>query len=112
MPVSAPTRIRLTAPCARKMSSTRRNTPTRWERRESAREAATTANLQEEKFFVGLRLTSEGIRPAAKEWKRFEQPISRFIAEGLLESSGGALRLTARGVLFSNEVFEEFISVE
>ncbi len=84
----------------------------RGERRENPRASATEANLQEEKFFVGLRLTAEGIRPAPQEWSRFEQPISRFIAEGLLESSGGALRLTPRGVLFSNEVFEEFITVD
>jgi oxygen-independent coproporphyrinogen-3 oxidase len=61
-----------------------------------------------EHLFVGLRLSS-GIEPRADEWQRFEEPISRFIREGLLERNGGTLRLTARGVLLSNEVFQEFL---
>lgn len=67
------------------------------------------AHLQEEKFFVGLRL-AEGVRPSAEEWRQYEAPISRFIGEGLLEKKGGTLRLTDRGVLFSNEVFQEFLT--
>jgi len=67
------------------------------------------ANQDEERFFVGLRLT-EGIRPKADEWARFEAPIGRFIHEGLLEREGEQLRLTRRGVLLSNEVFAEFIT--
>ncbi len=69
----------------------------------------TPANAAEERFFVGLRLT-HGIQPLAEEWRRFEQPIARFLAEGLLERDGASLRLTDRGVLFSNEVFAEFIT--
>ncbi len=63
----------------------------------------------DERFFVGLRL-AEGIRPEPDEWRRFEQPIRRFVDEGLLESEDGVLRLTGRGVLFSNEVFQEFLT--
>ena len=59
---------------------------------------------------MGLRL-SAGIRPQADEWLRFETPIQRFVSEGLLEEDGERLRLTARGVLLSNEVFKEFISI-
>ena len=77
--------------------------------RGSARVGKTAANLQEEKFFVGLRL-AEGIRPAANEWSFYAQPIERFLAAGLLERSGDALRLTNRGVLVSNEVFAEFLT--
>jgi len=69
----------------------------------------TPANPGEEKFFVGLRLT-EGVAPTAEEWQRYEQPISRFLREGLLERSGEAVRLTNRGVLLSNEVFQEFLT--
>ncbi len=69
----------------------------------------TPANAAEERFFVGLRLT-QGIQPLAEEWRKFEQPIQRFIAEGLLARDGSRLRLTDRGVLFSNEVFAEFIT--
>jgi oxygen-independent coproporphyrinogen III oxidase len=69
----------------------------------------TPANTAEERFFVGLRLAT-GIRPRAEEWIKFEQPIERFIHEGLLERDGSRLWLTDRGVLFSNEVFAEFIT--
>jgi oxygen-independent coproporphyrinogen-3 oxidase len=62
----------------------------------------------QERFFVGLRLMA-GIRPTPEEWRRFEQPIRRFVDAGLLEATGGALRLTGRGVLLSNEVFQEFL---
>jgi oxygen-independent coproporphyrinogen III oxidase len=67
------------------------------------------ANAAEERFFVGLRLT-HGIQPRAEEWLKFERPIQRFIADGLLARDGSRLRLTDRGVLFSNEVFAEFIT--
>jgi oxygen-independent coproporphyrinogen-3 oxidase len=70
---------------------------------------ATPTNAAEERFFVGLRLT-RGIRPRAEEWAQYEQPIRRFIDEGLLAREGSSLRLTDRGVLFSNEVFAEFIT--
>jgi oxygen-independent coproporphyrinogen-3 oxidase len=63
-----------------------------------------------ERFFVGLRLM-EGIRPQAAEWQRFAEPIRRFVEAGLLETEDGALRLTDRGVLLSNEVFQEFIDL-
>jgi oxygen-independent coproporphyrinogen III oxidase len=63
----------------------------------------------DEKFFVGLRLM-EGIRPAPEEWRRFAQPIQRFVDAGLLETADGSLRLTSRGVLLSNEVFQEFLT--
>lgn len=69
----------------------------------------TEAVPAEERFFVGLRLT-EGIRPSPAEWRRFEAPIRRFIEDGLLASDGTTLRLTSRGVLLSNEVFQEFLS--
>jgi oxygen-independent coproporphyrinogen-3 oxidase len=58
-----------------------------------------------ERYFLGLRLM-EGIEGP---WTPFEEPIQRFITEGLLESIDGKLRLTNRGVLLSNEVFQEFI---
>lgn len=63
----------------------------------------------DERFFVGLRLT-EGIRPSAGEWLRFKTPIDGFRAAGLLETGNGSLRLTSRGVMLSNEVFQEFLT--
>jgi oxygen-independent coproporphyrinogen-3 oxidase len=68
----------------------------------------TPAHPAEERFFVGLRL-AEGIAPTAAERARWCEPIARFVREGLLESDNGILRLTNRGVLLSNEVFQEFI---
>jgi oxygen-independent coproporphyrinogen-3 oxidase len=76
---------------------------------QSARIDATLANTAQEHFFVGLRL-AHGIQPRAEEWLRFEQPIQRFIAEGLLARDSSRLWLTDRGVLFSNDVFAEFLT--
>lgn len=73
-----------------------------------ARVESYPADPTEERFFVGLRL-SAGLRPKPEERARFHAPIERFLAEGLLEEHGGALRLTERGVLYSNEVFQEFL---
>ena len=81
----------------------------RIQRGESPRAEAIPANRDEERFFVGLRL-SDGIRPEPHEWRRFAGPIERFLSEGLLHTDGKTLRLTRRGVLFSNEVFEEFVT--
>jgi oxygen-independent coproporphyrinogen III oxidase len=70
---------------------------------------STPANRAEERFFVGLRLM-RGICPEPEEWTRFDQPIRRFITAGLLETEAGALRLTPRGVMLSNEIFQEFLA--
>jgi oxygen-independent coproporphyrinogen-3 oxidase len=67
------------------------------------------ARAHEERFFVGLRLM-EGVRPRQDEWQRFAVPIQRFLDAGLLEREGEVLRLTGRGVLLSNEVFQEFLT--
>jgi oxygen-independent coproporphyrinogen-3 oxidase len=70
--------------------------------------APVAANLAQERFFVGLRLAA-GVRPDPAEWLRWRAPIERFVRQGLLESDNGILRLTNRGILVSNEVFQEFI---
>jgi oxygen-independent coproporphyrinogen-3 oxidase len=62
----------------------------------------------DERFFVGLRLM-EGVRPTPAEWQRYADTIDYFVEAGLLETRGPVLRLTARGVLLSNEVFQEFL---
>jgi oxygen-independent coproporphyrinogen-3 oxidase len=77
----------------------------RWSRDEE------TGASRGERFFVGLRLT-EGIRPNLEEWQRFREPIARFVGEGLMEADAGCLRLTRRGILLSNEVFQEFLEDE
>jgi oxygen-independent coproporphyrinogen-3 oxidase len=80
----------------------------RWKRGESARTEETTAVPHEERFFVGLRLM-EGIAPTAEERSRYAEEIARLVKAGLLEEIGERVRLTQRGVLVSNEVFQEFV---
>ena len=65
----------------------------------------TAADPTGERFFLGLRLT-KGIEG---DWSAFRPAIERLIRDGLLEADDTALRLTARGVLLSNEVFAEFV---
>ena len=63
----------------------------------------------EEKFFVGLRL-AEGVEAVDSDWQRFGAAFERFLADGLMDQSGNRLRLTPRGVMISNEIFEEFMT--
>jgi|SRR5579872_203109 len=87
----------------------------RWQNVESTAEYVDHPEPQEriaadpvgERFFLGLRL-SEGIEDHRDP---FREAIARRISEGLLESIGGRLRLTSRGVMLSNEVFADFVSV-
>ncbi len=62
----------------------------------------------EEHFFIGLRLM-DGIQPSAEEWLRFARPIEKWLNAGMLRRDGGRLRISDRGVLLSNEIFQEFI---
>ncbi len=80
----------------------------RIDRGESACAEITAADREAERFYVGLRL-SAGIEPSAAELVRYAAPIGRWTAAGLLEFDGTRLRLTPRGILLSNEVFQEFI---
>jgi oxygen-independent coproporphyrinogen III oxidase len=87
----------------------------RWSNVESAAEYVDRPSLQErtladpvgEACFLGLRL-AEGID---QDWTPFRESIEQHLSAGLLEFDGRRLRLTDRGVLLSNEVFEEFVSV-
>ena len=67
------------------------------------------ANAAEERFFVGLRL-SEGVTPTAEEWALHDTVIERFLDAGLLDRDSNRLWLTPRGVLLSNEIFQEFLA--
>jgi oxygen-independent coproporphyrinogen-3 oxidase len=69
-----------------------------------------STSLEEERMFLGLRLL-EGVEPTSGEWQRFGGSIRRHMDAGLLEQAGGRVRLTSRGVLLSNEVFQDFISL-
>ena len=63
------------------------------------------ADALSERFFLGLRL-AEGIR---SDLKPFEQAFERWAKDGLIERAGESVRLTSRGVLLSNEVFQAFV---
>jgi len=65
------------------------------------REAADPAN---ERYWVGLRL-SEGVPDSP----RHTALIDRLVGDGLLEREQNRIRLSSRGVIFSNEVFQEFL---
>ena len=65
---------------------------------------ATPADLGAERFWVGLRLL-EGVEDRGE----FPDVIAQFLADGLLERLGPRVRLTPRGVIYSNEVFQGFL---
>lgn len=70
----------------------------------------------EENFFLGLRLNvgvdlsviERTFGPSAVS--QFEPAISEMIGQRLLERSGDRIRLTSRGCLLSNEVFQAFLT--
>lgn len=70
----------------------------------------------EEIFFLGLRLNrgvdfEEIVRGcAADESARLEAIVAELISEQLLERDAARIRLTTRGRLLSNEVFQRFLS--
>lgn len=72
-------------------------------------------NLASEAAFLGLRL-NEGINLAAYKqrcgvdlMKKYTAEIEDARAFGLIETSGERLRLTPKGMLYSNEVFRIFV---
>jgi oxygen-independent coproporphyrinogen-3 oxidase len=72
----------------------------------------------EEAWFLGLRL-NEGVEIAGLE-REFGpamtgpalETVARLVKAGLLTSDGQTARLTARGQLLSNDVFQEFLDLE
>jgi oxygen-independent coproporphyrinogen-3 oxidase len=69
----------------------------------------------EEAWFLGLRLNA-GVDVAALEREfgaemagRVLATVGRLVEDGLLESDGGTVRLTERGRMLSNDVFQEFL---
>ena len=78
-------------------------------RGEPLRTETTAARPDEEKFYVGLRL-AQGVVTETADWKRHGSAFQRFLATGMMERSGDRLRLTNRGVMVSNEIFEEFLT--
>jgi oxygen-independent coproporphyrinogen-3 oxidase len=82
------------------------------------RTEVSSAAALEETFFLGLRLTrGVDLRQAAAKFgdeaiAGFSETIADCVRMGLMQQEGDAIRLTPRGRLLSNEVFERFISVQ
>jgi oxygen-independent coproporphyrinogen-3 oxidase len=69
----------------------------------------------EEAWFLGLRL-NDGVDVAALEQEfgvamvaRAVEVVGRLAADGLVDSDRGTVRLTERGRMLSNDVFQEFL---
>jgi len=80
-----------------------------------SRSDVSPANGLEESFFLGLRL-NHGVKPGEIAGRfglaavdDFRAAIAALIRDGLLDQSADVLRLTPRGRLFSNEVFQAFL---
>lgn len=80
----------------------------RWRVDAGFRAAETPVRRSSERFYVGLRL-AEGIVLTPEELTKYKEPIERFVFGDYLEKDGDRLRLTPRGILLSNEVFQEFV---
>lgn len=70
----------------------------------------------EETFFLGLRLVRGvdlqkiALKLGDKRMDELSATIHELVSDGLLELEGDIVRLTSRGRLLSNEVFERFLS--
>lgn len=74
-----------------------------------------TIDAAAESIFLGLRLTN-GVDPADHRERfgvdlleRYSDEICRLRADGLIETGDKHIRLTKKGMLFSNEVFVAFV---
>jgi oxygen-independent coproporphyrinogen-3 oxidase len=72
----------------------------------------------EEAWFLGLRLNS-GVDVATLEPEFGHEPVARamrvvgtLVEDGLLDSDGKIVRLTPRGRMISNEVFQQFLELD
>ena len=76
------------------------------------------AMRHEEAWFLGLRMNA-GVDAAALEHEFGSEMVKpaieiaeRLASDGLLEFDGEHVRLTARGRMISNDVFQEFLTTE
>lgn len=80
----------------------------RFEAGESTQAECVEADLSQERFLVGLRL-AQGLALSPEEFITHRAPIDRFVRDGLLQVQGDMLSLTRQGVLYSNDVIQEFL---
>ena len=81
----------------------------------ASRSQITRQSALEENLFLGLRLNqgidTESLKESFGDAFDQQQPVlDNFLREGLIERVGRCVRLTRRGRLLSNEVFQSFIS--
>jgi oxygen-independent coproporphyrinogen III oxidase len=82
------------------------------------RTVVSRSSALEESFFLGLRLTSGVNLPELSATfgepvvGNFRDTIAELVEAGLMLHDSGFIRLTARGRLVSNEVFEKFLLPE
>ena len=80
------------------------------------RSVISRASAQEESFFLGLRLNRGvdlqelALHFGADSLGSVLPAIASLVADGLLQQRGDFVRLTSRGRLLSNEVFQRFIA--
>jgi oxygen-independent coproporphyrinogen III oxidase len=79
------------------------------------REPVSSQRAIEEELFLGLRLT-KGVnwnqlrtRCAQDCCDRYEKAFEKFLNEGWIEWKDSTIRLTPSGMLFSNEIFQNFV---
>jgi oxygen-independent coproporphyrinogen-3 oxidase len=82
------------------------------------RTVVSSEDALQEAFFLGLRLNKGvDLRTLRLEFgenqvRAYKQSVSELTEAGLLEKDASTIRLTAKGRMLSNEVFERFISVD
>jgi oxygen-independent coproporphyrinogen-3 oxidase len=71
-----------------------------------------TEQAIEERLFLGLRLNRgvSMVELKSAEFEKFRDDIGDLVALGLIDQSATSLKLSSRGRLLSNEVFERFIT--
>ena len=76
------------------------------------------ARQHEEAWFLGLRLNS-GVSVTQLKKEFGPEPVAQAMEvvaslkeDGLLQSNGKTVRLTAQGQLLSNEVFQQFLGLD
>jgi oxygen-independent coproporphyrinogen III oxidase len=78
-------------------------------------ESVNAENALQETLFLGLRLTS-GVdwkclqnSYGAESLSTYESALEDWLQQGLVQKTGDVVRLTASGMLLSNEVFQQFV---
>jgi len=75
-------------------------------RRDAINRVSTIATDQSETILMGLRLI-DGI--PIEKFKGYEEKVSKLIGQGLLEQKNNKIKLSKRGLMLANLVFENFV---